>query len=217
MYKIYVFFIFICYLLFSFFYKSKNNVTNLKKNNNKNKTFIENIIEDHTFFLNKKQKKIIIKNILEKKKINTYFFDLIDEMYLGKEIFYNENISVYYLIGKAFMTSYLENTPNCYRIVNKSHEKSKNGYVYTFNESQSISNVDKLKIISSGIFFHNISIDSKLIIPEDDLIFLNKYSSIYKLDDIIYSIYSIIYKNKKKMIRFADILKNNKSLLYTLL
>ena len=74
----------------------------------------------YAFFLNKEEKKILKSNIILNK--NT-FFNNIDDIYLGQLISYNSyKISNYYLIGKAFMTTYLKSTPNCLRIVNQSEK-----------------------------------------------------------------------------------------------
>ena len=111
------------------------------------------------------------------------------------------------------MTTYLDSTPNCLRIVNNSHEKYQYGFIYT-DFSMTSKDIDKLKIICAGILFHNISTDKKLELSKEDSLDLQKLKNIYCINDIIDNLYSIIYENKNKLLRLRSILENNKTILY---
>lgn len=224
-YKIYFFILPVFYLVYTLFtstYYSKS-LTRIEKNNiiinsetleekEENLSFIDKMIDKYAFFFNYKEKKYIRSTIFDSNK----FFDLIDEKYLGKEIFpKNDKISTYFLVGKAFMTTYLDSTPNCLRIVNNSHEKYKYGFIYT-EFSTKYEDIDILKIICAGILFHNISTDKKLELSEEDSLHLQKFKNIYCINDIINNLYSIIYENKKNLLRLRSILENNKTILYNI-
>ena len=193
-----------------------NNSNNFIKSNTlikkKNDDFVDKMINKYAYFLNEKQKKIVKNNIHSKK-----FFDIIDEIFLGKEIIEkNEKISTFFLVGKGFMTTYLNTTPNCLRILNKSHKKYELGYIYTEFWSNKISEIDQLKIICSGILFHDICSNKKLELCKNDLLLLRELKKKYNVNDIIDEIYYIIYKNKNKLLRLRSILENNKSIIYSI-
>lgn len=189
------------------FSDNHNDISKIELKKNK---FIDEIIHKYAYFLDKEKKKILEKDMFRKNK----FFEIIDELYLGKEIKKNKNISTFFLVGKAFMTTYLDSTPNCLRIVNNSHKNYESGYIYTEFCSKKIKEIDQLKIICGGILFHNIYTDKKVKLSDEDSLLLQRLKRIYSLNDIIDDIYSIIYKNQSKLLRLRCILENNKSILY---
>lgn len=207
-YKFYIFFLSVIYILYLLISPTKNN--------NHKQQFIEEIINQHAYFLNESQKKKLRKSI----SFSGHFFQSIDDLYLGHLLNNNKNnISQYYLTAKAFMTSYLDETPNCLRIVNESRSLQKCGYIYYFptqkNIKIKISSVNKLKIILAGILFHNISSENKLELPSSDLILLENLSEHCNINDITNDIYPIIHKNKNKLTISSDMLVKNKTILYS--
>lgn len=227
MYKLYIFGLIILYLIYIFIFSSYSNynevsinkVQNKKYKKNKNiskkeilkKDFIDEMIDKYAYFLDSHQKLYLKTNMINSNK----FFEIIDELYLGKEINNKKrNISTYFLVGKAFMTTYLDSTPNCLRIINNSHEKYEYGFIYTEYFPTEIKEIDQLKIICAGILFHNILSNKSLELSDDESLLLQRLKKKYCIDDIIDNIYSIIYENKNKIIRLKNILDNNKSIFY---
>lgn len=229
MFKLYIFGSLILYLIYIFtsssysnnFDKLNNfdrlnnsdNSNNSDKLNDKKIDFVDKMIEKYGYFLDNQQQLYLKTNMINSKK----FFDIIDELYLGKEINNKKrNISTYFLVGKAFMTTYLDSTPNCLRIINNSHEKYEYGFIYTEFCSTEIKEIDQLKIICAGILFHNILSNKNLELSDDESLLLQRLKKKYCIDDIIDNIYSIIYENKDKMIRLKNILDDNKSIFYNI-
>ena len=229
MYKLYIFGLLILYLIYIFisssysnnsnnsnkFVEIKNNKLNEKEDQekeiDKKKDFIDEIIEKYGYFLDNQQQLYLKTNMINSNK----FFEIIDELYLGKEISPKKrNISTYFLVGKAFMTTYLDSTPNCLRIINNSHEKYEYGFIYTEYFPTEINEIDKLKIICAGILFHNILSNKSLELSDDESLLLQRLKKKYCINDIIDNIYFIIYENKNEMIRLKNILDNNKSIFY---
>ena len=159
--------------------------------------------------MNHKKKKIIVN-----KNYSQYFFKSIDDLYLGDIVNTNYKISQYYLIGKAFMSTYLDETPNCLRIVNESRLLQKYGYIYYF-ATKKVSDKNQLKIMLAGILLHNISSENKLELPPSDLILLENLSQNYDINDITNNIYPIIHNNINKLTISSDILSKNKTILYS--
>lgn len=209
MYKIYIFLFLLLFLLYELGkYVFRNN--SLRENNCNQNKFINKTIDEHAYFLNEKDKQIIIKDMNK-----NGFFNTIDSIFLGKELLdYEKHISIYYLLGKSFMTSYLKTTPNCLRIVNKSHEKSILGYIYVENYDYKMKDYDKLKIILSGVLFHNMYSKKKLLFPKEDILFLKKNNNKYDIHLLSHSIYNILFLHKKKLKKCCYILKENKNILY---